>query len=145
MAKNNQNENPKKKKKRFDYQMQRANSTHVTILCLVGAYFLYMAYRMLQNTRSGASEMSMPVTILLMVVMSLLAIMTFAYAGYVWYQIKKKSELTDEEAEELDAQMARADMENYGHLEGEYETDVSDVVEEFQAQAESEDAGEEEP
>ena len=120
-----------KKKKRFDYSLQRANSTHVALLVLIGLYFIYMAYKMLQNTRSGASDMSMPMTLLLMAVMGLAGLAVIGYGAYIWYHIRKKSELSDEEAAQLDREMAQADLENYGEIVGEYSTDVSDLEEAY--------------
>lgn len=107
-----------KKKKRYDYQMQKANNTHVTMLVVVGGYVLYMAYRMVKNTLSGNSSMSMTTTILLTIVMGLIGCAILGYAGYVYYLVRKKSELTEEEARELDEQMAQADLENYGYVVG---------------------------
>lgn len=107
-----------KKKKRYDYQMQKANNTHVTMLVVVGGYVLYMAYRMVKNTLSGQSSMSMTTTILLTVVMGLIGCGILGYAGYVYYLVRKRSELTEEEAKELDRQMAQADLENYGYVVG---------------------------
>ena len=107
-----------KKKKRYDYQMQKANNTHVTMLVVVGGYVLYMAYRMVKNTLTGQSSMSMTTTILLTIVMGLIGCAILGYAGYVYYLVRKKSELTEEEARELDAQMAQADLENYGYVVG---------------------------
>ncbi len=107
-----------KKKKRYNYQMQKANSTHVAMLVIVAAYILYMAYRMLKNTLSGNSNMSMTTTIILIAVMALVGCGVLAYAGYVYYMVRKKSELTEEEAKELDEQMAQADLENYGYVIG---------------------------
>jgi type VI protein secretion system component VasK len=108
-----------KKKKRYNYQMQKANNTHVTMLVVVGGYVLYMAYRMVKNTLSGESSMSMTTTVILAVVMGLLGLGVLAYSGYVFYLVRKKSELTEEEAQELDEQMAQADLENYGYVVGE--------------------------
>jgi uncharacterized membrane protein YebE (DUF533 family) len=110
-----------KKKKRYNYQMQKANNTHVTMLVVVGGYVLYMAYRMVKNTLSGESSMSMTTTVILAVVMGLLGLGVLAYSGYVFYLVRKKSELTEEEAQELDEQMAQADLENYGYVVGEEE------------------------
>jgi uncharacterized membrane protein YebE (DUF533 family) len=110
-----------KKKKRYNYQMQKANNTHVTMLVVVGGYVLYMAYRMVKNTLSGESSMSMTTTVILAVVMGLLGLGVLAYSGYVFYLVRKKSELTEEEAKELDEQMAQADLENYGYVVGEEE------------------------
>ena len=107
-----------KKKKRYDYQMQKANNTHVTMLVVVGGYVIYMAYRMVKNTLTGQSSMSMTTTILLTIVMGLIGCAILGYAGYVYYLVRKKSELTEEEARELDAQMAQADLENYGYVVG---------------------------
>jgi flagellar basal body-associated protein FliL len=111
-----------KKKKRYNYQMQKANNTHVTMLVVVGGYVLYMAYRMVKNTLSGESSMSMTTTVILAVVMGLVGLAVLAYSGYVFYLVRKKSELTEEEAKELDEQMAQADLENYGYVVGEEET-----------------------
>lgn len=108
-----------KKKKRYNYQMQKANNTHVTMLVVVGGYVLYMAYRMVKNTLSGESSMSMTTTVILAVVMGLVGLAVLAYSGYVFYLVRKKSELTEEEAQELDEQMAQADLENYGYVVGE--------------------------
>ena len=105
-----------KKKKRYNYQMQRANMTHVLILVLVGGYLVYMAWKMIENTRTGNSSMGMTQTVILAAVMGLVALAVFAYAGYVYYISRKKSELTEEEARELDEQMAQADLENYGYV-----------------------------
>ena len=136
---------PEKKKKRHDYTLQRANSTHVVLLVLIGAYFVYMAYQMYDNTVTGESEMAMSTTIILMIVMILVAAAVFVYAGYVWYHIRKKSELTEEEAAELDKEMAKADIENYGKVVGDYETDVSEIEKAAQEDPEeSDDSGDEE-
>jgi flagellar basal body-associated protein FliL len=91
------------------------------MLVVVGGYVLYMAYRMVKNTLSGESSMSMTTTVILAVVMGLLGLGVLAYSGYVFYLVRKKSELTEEEAQELDEQMAQADLENYGYVVGEEE------------------------
>lgn len=128
-----------KKKKRYDYQMQKANNTHVTMLVVVGAYVIYMAYRMVKNTLSGNSSMSMTTTILLTIVMGLIGCAILGYAGYVYYLVRKKSELTEEEAKELDQQMAQADLENYGYVVGQDGEALEETPEE-ETDGEDEDA-----
>jgi uncharacterized membrane protein YebE (DUF533 family) len=101
-----------KQKKRHNYQMQKANNTHVTMLVIVGGYILYMAYKMVSNTLSGSSNMSLTTTVILAVVLGLVGLGVLGYAGYVFYVSRKQSELSDEEAAAIDAEMAQADREN---------------------------------
>ena len=44
------------------------------LMVIAGGYLIYMAFQMLRDTRSDVSSMSMPVTVLLMILMSLCGI-----------------------------------------------------------------------
>jgi uncharacterized membrane protein YebE (DUF533 family) len=46
------------------------------------------------------------------VVLGLVGLGVLGYAGYVFYVSRKQSELSDEEAAAIDAEMAQADREN---------------------------------
>ncbi|MCD7708619.1 MAG: hypothetical protein LUI02_01945 [Clostridiales bacterium] len=90
----------KKEKKRPRFVPERANSAHILLLVIVGAYLIYSGYKMYENTSTGASTMSMGQTLILAAVMCIAALFVFAYAAYVGYWMYKKSNEPDPDPEE---------------------------------------------
>lgn len=86
-----------KKKSRF--KLPTGNPTHASIEMLVGAYIIYMAYQMLKNTRTGASNMSMTTTLILVGIMLVVGLAVIGYGGYIWYGVWKRSMNAMEAAE----------------------------------------------
>ncbi len=70
------------------------------LMVIAGGYLIYMAFQMLRDTRSGVSSMSMPVTVLLMILMSLCGIAVLAYGGSGVYREWKKQNTTGLRTEE---------------------------------------------
>lgn len=75
-------------------QAERATGARGAIVTVVGGYFIYMAFKMLENTRTGVSSMSMPLTVTLMSVMLLAGGLVIAYGGFLftagWNNEKKR-------------------------------------------------------
>ena len=85
-------------------QAEKANSTRGTLIAIVGIYIAYLGYQMLGDTKSGASSMSMPLTIALMVIMGIIGIAVFAYGAFLfwtgWQREKKKLSEENSDKEE---------------------------------------------
>ena len=85
-------------------QAEKANSTRGTLVAIVGIYIAYLGYQMLGDTRSGASAMSMPVTVLFMVLLGISGIVVFAYGAFLfwtgWQKEKKNLKENDNNQEE---------------------------------------------
>lgn len=67
-------------------QSERTSSTRGSIIALVGAYIIYMAFQMLKNTRTGASSMSMRLTVILMAVMIIAGLAVIAYGVFLFWE-----------------------------------------------------------
>ena len=74
---------------------------HSTLLALVGAYILYIAYQLFEKYRSGTGEMPDAVFIIAIVVFVLGGLGTMYYAWNV-YSKWKKSEAADKSDREED-------------------------------------------
>ena len=83
------------KKSFLDTKLPRGSGTHASLVCIVGAYILYMAYRMIQNTRTGQSEMSMTMTLVLAGIMAVIGLAVVGYGILIWYGIWKRSDISD--------------------------------------------------
>ena len=55
----------------MDEKKPGPNNAQILIRGLIGAYLIYMAWHMVQNTLQGLSTMSMPITLVLAGVMAL--------------------------------------------------------------------------
>ena len=75
----------------------QGNTTRVSLLAVVGGYLIYMAWQMVRDTISGASEMSMTTTLILAGLMALGGLGTIAYAIRVW---RSGNQGTEEDGEE---------------------------------------------
>ncbi|MDD6022775.1 MAG: hypothetical protein PUC06_00850 [Oscillospiraceae bacterium] len=84
-----------KKHSFLNSKLPKGNGTHASLVCIVGAYILYMGYRMIQNTKTGHSEMSMTMTLVLASIMALVGLVVVAYGILIWYGIWKRSDLSD--------------------------------------------------
>lgn len=84
------------KKNPLNIKLPKGNPTHATFMALVGAYLIYMAYQMLQNTLNGNSTMSMTATLIVGGLMALagLGVIGYGIAIYVGYRkrLKERSE-----------------------------------------------------
>ena len=88
---------------------RRANGTHGTLLLVIGAYFIYMAYKMYENTSTGVSSMSMRTTVILMAVMGIAGLLVMAYGGLILYFAKGKAGEEPEDEPEQQAEALSAD------------------------------------
>lgn len=87
-----------KKNSFLNSKLPKGNGTHASLVCIVGAYILYMGYRMIQNTKSGHSDMSMTMTLVLAGIMALIGLVVVAYGILIWYGIWKRSDISDSPA-----------------------------------------------
>ena len=63
---------------------------HGVLLAIVGGYLIYMCVKMVQNTLSGVSTMSMTTTVILVAIMGLVGLAVVAYGGLIFYWSAKK-------------------------------------------------------
>lgn len=115
MSNNESNE----KEKRFDTSLPRATSMHVLFLVIVGAFFTWQVIQLIYDTTNGLEEMSTASTVALVIVMGLIAVVSFVFAGYAWYCIRKnrkaKAQAEAEaaaEAKEAEAAAEETEEEN---------------------------------
>ena len=115
MSNNESNE----KEKRFDTSLPRATSMHVLFLVIVGAFFTWQVIQLIYDTANGLEEMSTASTVALVIVMGLIAVVSFVFAGYAWYCIRKnrkaKAQAEAEaaaEAKEAEAAAEETEEEN---------------------------------
>ena len=80
--------------------LPRGTSTHATLLSLIGAYLVYLAYEMLRDTLSGASEMSLPVTLILGGIMALVGVAVVIYGLWMWRENVRKEAAPEEPQED---------------------------------------------
>lgn len=64
----------------MDEKKPGPNNAQILIRGLIGAYLIYMAWHMVQNTLQGLSTMSMPITLVLAGVMALAGLGLVAWA-----------------------------------------------------------------
>lgn len=88
------------KKPRFSYDPDKANTTHVTIVAVVGFYLFYLAFEIVSNTMNGKSSMSMTTTVLTAAAMVLIGIACLGYSGYIYLQMRKKNAAAEGESTE---------------------------------------------
>ncbi|MBQ7800979.1 MAG: hypothetical protein IJ375_01500 [Oscillospiraceae bacterium] len=89
----------KDKKSIFDAKLDMSGGTHATLVAVIGAYLVYMAYQMVRDTLSGASTMSMTTTVILAGLMALAGLGVMGYALWSWLRGRKagkEEERTDE-------------------------------------------------
>ncbi len=67
----------------------RNDNVHATLLALVGAYILYLAYQILENFRGGAQEMPDYLYVTVIAAMALGGIGTLYYAWTVYSRARK--------------------------------------------------------
>lgn len=84
-------------KELFNQPLPRGNSTHATLLAVIGGYLIYMAYQMVRDTLSGASAMSLTTTIIFAGIMALCGLGVIGYAVYTWRANAKASEEAEKE------------------------------------------------
>jgi len=84
----------------FDQPLSQNNSTHATLLAVIGGYLIYMAYEMVQNTLTGKSTMSMTTTVIAALIMALAGLGTIAYGVYTWRAGSKQQEAPSEDVQE---------------------------------------------
>ena len=70
------------------------------LMIIAGGYLVYMALQMLRDTRSGVSSMSMPLTVVLMVLMILCGTAVLTYGGSGVYREWDKQNTTGLQTEE---------------------------------------------
>ena len=84
-------------KELFNQPLPRGNSTHATLLAVIGGYLIYMAYQMLRDTLSGVSSMPLTTTVILAGLMGLAGLGIIGYALYTWRVSAKASEDGEQE------------------------------------------------
>jgi len=89
-----------KLKELLSQPLPQGNSTHATLIAVIGGYLIYMAYEMVQNTLNGRSTMSMTTTVITAVIMALAGLGTIGYAVYLWRAGSKKQEALPEDVQE---------------------------------------------
>ena len=88
------------KLKKLLAKLPEAGGAQGWLMAIVGGYLIYMAFQMLRDTRSGVSSMSMPTTVLLMILMSLCGLAVLVYGGSGVYREWKKQTTTGLRTEE---------------------------------------------
>lgn len=66
------------------------DTAHGTLLSCGGGYTIYMAYRMVENTRAGLSSMSMTTTLILAAFLALGGAFVLGFGMHLLYQDYKK-------------------------------------------------------
>lgn len=84
-------------KELFNQPLPRGNSTHATLLAVIGGYLIYMAYQMVRDTLSGVSSMPLTTTVILAGLMGLAGLGIIGYALYTWRANAKASEDGEQE------------------------------------------------
>lgn len=98
--------------------LNHSGNAHGGLLVAVGAYVVYMAVQMVRDTLAGISNMSMPLTVVLAVIMGLAGLAVIAYGGWTldrtWQKEKEKKYLPDakEQAENDSGAEERGQKEN---------------------------------
>lgn len=81
----------KRLKEILNRQAERASGPRGALVTVVGGYIIYMGLKMPVNTRTGASSMSMPLTVVLTVLMLLVGGLVIAYGGFLFVAGWKKA------------------------------------------------------
>ena len=63
--------------------------THCLLLAVVAGYILWMAYKIPQNVRTGASSMPMETAWILAAVMALAGAAVLGYSAWLWLRDRK--------------------------------------------------------
>lgn len=79
--------------------LPRGDSTHATLLAVIGGYLVYMAYQMVRDTLSGASSMSLSLTLLLAGLMAVCGLAVIGYGVWMWRANVKAARKEQEDAE----------------------------------------------
>lgn len=74
-----------------EHQNPRNDTAHGTLLACGGGYTIYMAWQMIQNTKSGLSSMPMGTTVLLSGVLALGGALVLGYGLYLLYRDYRKN------------------------------------------------------
>lgn len=64
--------------------LPRGDSNHATLLAVIGGYLIYMAYQMVRDTLSGASTMSLSLTLVLAGIMAVCGLAVIGYSIWMW-------------------------------------------------------------
>ena len=75
-----------------------ATSMHVGMMCIAGIFFASQVVRLIYNTLTGAEDLGTVQFIALVIVMSLLALMSFFFAVYMGLSIRRARRAAEEEA-----------------------------------------------
>lgn len=81
--------------------LPRGNSSRASLLVLIGAYLIYMAYQMVRDTLSGVSSMDMTTTVILAGIMALGGLGVVGYAVCIWRAARKAAQTSDTEGQEV--------------------------------------------
>ena len=84
-------------KEQLNQPLPRGNSTHATLLGVIGGYLIYLAYQMVRDTLSGVSSMPMTTTVILAGLMGLAGLGVIGYALYTWRASTKASREAEQE------------------------------------------------
>lgn len=79
--------------------LPRGNSTHVTLLAVIGGYLIYLAYEMVRDTLSGASSMPLTMTLVLAGIMAVCGLAVIGYGIRMWRANAKAAREEQEETE----------------------------------------------
>lgn len=90
-------------KKKVAERSSASNSTRGILMLLIGAYIGYLGITMPQDVKSGASSMSMGLSVFWMIIMLLIGIFVAAYGGFIFYfgWQRQKSGYESDEKERL--------------------------------------------
>ena len=75
--------------KRYNTSLPGATTMHVGMMCIAGLFFASQVIRLVYSTVSGTEDLGTVQFAALVVVMGLLAALSFFFAGYMWYCIRK--------------------------------------------------------
>ena len=83
-------------------KLEMNGSTHGTLLAVIGAYLMYLAYGMVRDTLSGLSSMNMTTTVILAGIMGLAGLVVLYIGGReglkAWHDSRRaQKEEADEE------------------------------------------------
>lgn len=81
--------------------LPRGDSTHATLLAVIGGYLIYMAYQMVRDTLSGASSMSLSLTLLLGGIMAVCGLAVIGYGIWMWRANVKAARKAQEQEDEV--------------------------------------------
>lgn len=65
-------------------RLPKGDATHASLLAVIGGYLIYMAYQMVRDTLSGASSMSLTMTLILGGIMALCGLAVLIYGIWMW-------------------------------------------------------------